>query len=152
MNSYSMNVHIAGIIYLHRITDNRANRSLLRNLELFSHLCGQKAMPNVVIATTMWDHIKEERGAMREADLKKNYWADMLAEGCTTARFDNTYESAWNIVASIIQRNSSTSLLIQQELTAGVPLANTGAGTFLRAASPVVPKGLLRRIRKGFSL
>src|SRR5882762_770031 len=98
MNSYSMNVKIAGIIYLHQITNNRANRSLLKNLKLFSRLCGQEAMPNVVIATTMWDVIKEERGAVREADLRKNFWMDMLAEGCSTARFDNTYETAWNIV------------------------------------------------------
>jgi hypothetical protein len=72
--------------------------SMLRNLELFASLCGQKAMPNVVIATTMWGKVEKEEGEQREAELKSEFWAKMQADGCKTERFENTYDSAWHII------------------------------------------------------
>ena len=68
--------------------------TLLKNLQIFTSLCGQKAMPNVVIATTMWGKVEKREGEEREEELKSDFWRDMLANGCRTERFENSYESA----------------------------------------------------------
>ena len=76
--------------------------ALLKNLQMFANLCGQKAMPNVVIATTMWDRVSKEEGNEREDELKRDFWTGMVADGCRTERFENTYDSAWCIIGSVV--------------------------------------------------
>ena len=61
-------------------------------------LCGQEAMPNVVIATTMWSEVRQERREQWEAELIKNFWKDLVNGECTVMRFEDTYDSAWHIV------------------------------------------------------
>jgi hypothetical protein len=102
-------VNLATILYLHRISDNRMSGSAMKNLQLFSRLCGQKAMPNVVIATTMWSKVEKSEGEQREIELQREFWKDMLQAGCTVKRFEDTYESAWNIVRGITQKDSDVS-------------------------------------------
>src|SRR4051794_37978067 len=45
---------LAGVIYLHRITDPRMGGSALKNLEMFQKLCGTGSLPSVILTTTMW--------------------------------------------------------------------------------------------------
>jgi hypothetical protein len=100
LRSYKGKVNIATIVYLHRIIDNRMSGSQLKNLKMFRTICGQEAMPNVVIATTMWSRLggSHAEGEMREAELIRGYWADMIAQGCRVERFQDTCESAWHII------------------------------------------------------
>ncbi|KIM71393.1 hypothetical protein PILCRDRAFT_35618, partial [Piloderma croceum F 1598] len=60
VKSYKKNANPASIIYLHGISDNRMTGSVLKKLEKFALLCGQVAVSNVVIATTMWGEINKE--------------------------------------------------------------------------------------------
>jgi len=99
-DTYKEKAKLATIIYLHKIDDNRMTGSLLKHLQTFANLCGQTTMPNVVIVTTMWGRVTEEEGARREAELKKEFWKDMVADGCKTERFENTYDSAWRVIDS----------------------------------------------------
>lgn len=92
------------------------NGSLLKNLELFINLCGQKAMSNVIIATTMWSKVCEEVGAGRESELKSGVWKEMLDVGCRTERFRDTHESAWQIVDNLIENHSGENLLLSSEM------------------------------------
>jgi hypothetical protein len=89
--------------------------SLLKNLQMFENLCGQKAMSNVIVATTMWDGVNQETGAQREIELRKDFLTDMLQSGCKTERFDGTGASAWKIVG----KNPGTTLLLQEEMCDG---------------------------------
>jgi hypothetical protein len=90
------------VVYLHRINDNGISPSLLKNLQTFTSLCGQRVIPDVVIATTMWAEVKLENGERREASLKTRLWEDMLASGCRVERFQHTYESAWQVVGELM--------------------------------------------------
>jgi hypothetical protein len=99
-------------------------------------------MPNVVIVTTMWSKVTEEEGTMREEVLKREVWKDMLGDGCKTHRFKDTYESAWHIVGSVMQNNSSTTLRIHE-------MGNVGQS--FKESKEAVPKSLVRKIRRGFS-
>lgn len=50
-------LRLAGIVYLHRITDRRLQGSVARNLRILERLVGERAFPAVVLATSMWDDV-----------------------------------------------------------------------------------------------
>jgi len=88
---------------------------------MFAKLCGPQAMPNAVIATTMWDNIWERTGVDREQELRAQFWNSMLADGCRLERFQNTYESAWDIIGE------HSSLYLPDEMGTGELLHETEA-------------------------
>ncbi|KZP32036.1 hypothetical protein FIBSPDRAFT_775451 [Athelia psychrophila] len=112
---YKEKAKLVAIIYLHRINENRMGGSLMKNLQIFSNMCGRQAMPNVVIVTTMWGEVSLSIGARREEELKVDFWNDMLANGCKIARFEDSYESAWSIVGDLLE-NRTTQVLLSAEM------------------------------------
>jgi hypothetical protein len=76
----------------------------LKNLQEFEKSCGQQRISNVIIATTMWSNVRKETGVRREEELKTSFWKGMVANGCRTERFEETYESAWFIIGSLADR------------------------------------------------
>jgi hypothetical protein len=147
--SYSKNVHLAAIIYLHRISDNRMTGSLLNNLNLFVNLCGQNAMPNVILATTMWSEVRETTAVRREDELRKGFWKDLVAAGCRIERFEGTHESAWRIIRDVLQK-SSINVIIQEEMGRdGRAVDETGASKY--ANQPRVSKSFLAGLFRLFS-
>jgi len=144
---YEGKVPLAAIIYMHKISENRMTGSLLNNLNIFKSICGKKAMPNVVIATTMWGIVGGDEGEGREEELKGDFWKEILADGCKTARFDQTYESAWHIIGSILCSNPGTTLHIQEEMTNGrKPFHETTAGSHVKTKQDKESKGLWKKI------
>ena len=127
---------VAGVIYLHEISQTRMHGTSRRNLVVFSRLCGDSALDKVILATTKWNKVEEGEGAERELDLRGMFWKKMISQGSTMFRFTGTYESAWEIVHHILQpRSLSLSLLIQRELVdLQKLLPETEAGQCLREA------------------
>jgi GTP-binding protein EngB required for normal cell division len=113
---YKGNVNLAVIVYMHKISDDRMTGSLLKNLKMFTSVCGQKAMPHVVIVTTMWGKVDKAEGSKREEELKGDFWRDILAAGCRTKRFDKTYDSAWDIISIVAQKGQGTVPLLPREI------------------------------------
>ena len=119
---YEKGIKLAGIIYLERITDNHMTGTSYRHLRLFVELCGPQAMKNVVLVTTMWDRaslrlrIARETIAARERQLFDRYWNVMLQGRASTARFENTPASAWEIVDIILRQDKAEVLLLQEEI------------------------------------
>jgi hypothetical protein len=89
--------------------------SPLRNLELFVSLCGRNAMPRVVIVTTMWKHVPQDIGEKRENELKTDFWQEMIAKGCGVRRFEDSYESAWDIIIPP-DESSQVNVLLSAEI------------------------------------
>ncbi|KAF7970688.1 hypothetical protein HWV62_23292 [Athelia sp. TMB] len=129
VKTYKNHDQLALIVYLHRISDNRMSGSPLRNLKIFASMCGQVAMPAVVLGTTMWGYIQGNDGARREQQLKDKFWADMIQSGCDVKRFADSHESAWEIVGQL-KHQANTQLAGEivdenkrlNETTAGVRL------------------------------
>lgn len=72
-------------------------------------------MENVVLATTMWGLLKDRSvGDRRQEELKEKYWRPLIACGCKTSKFDDTFESAWAIINSIVATSHPT--LLQNEM------------------------------------
>jgi hypothetical protein len=101
---------LAGLIYLHRISDNRMEGLSLLNLEVFQKLVGAEALHNVVLATTIWDTMLTieavQEANAREEELMTKYWADMLHEGSMVFRQDDRLRSAMKIIDYLISLDS----------------------------------------------
>lgn len=133
---HRMNVRLAGLVYLHRISDPRMSGSAIKNLRLFKALCGEQNYPHVVLATTMWTEIEEERaiGQQREEELRNTYWADLVQRGSKVVQHNGARESALDIVRSLTraERLRSVTLAIQRELVVeGRTLDDTDVGRIL---------------------
>ncbi len=107
----------------------------LKNLRIFEKLCG-KDFNKIVLTTTMWDKVDEETGATREKELIQDYWQTMIARGSTVKRFLYNRDSAFTILAPILEElNKKNALLLQKEMTdLGLKLNQTTAGRTLFSA------------------
>ncbi|KAG9312299.1 P-loop containing nucleoside triphosphate hydrolase protein [Chiua virens] len=107
-----------GIIYLHRITDNRMTGSAYKNLQMFGQLCGDIPLPRVHLVTTMWDIVKDKNMAeRREAELKREFWKQLLDGGASAFKFNNLPQSAQVIIDPLLDATKGREeLLLQEEL------------------------------------
>ena len=127
-SSYQGGKVLSGLLYLHRISDNRMGNSPLRLLEMFKNICGEDAFQNVILVTTMWDEVTPEQGTLREQELQCAFWKDMLALGARMERSYNTKESAEQIVSKF-RPETGRPLLMQTEMVVErKPLSETTAG------------------------
>jgi len=115
---YRGNVKLAGVIYTHRITDNRMSGSVCKNLDMFGRLCGDKAAERVRLVTTMWDKVKgQEVAESRVRQLEGNFWKPLIDAGAHHERFShNNQASAWKIVQGLTGDTEALALLLQEEL------------------------------------
>jgi hypothetical protein len=81
--------------------------SVLKNIRPFMALFGQKATPNIVIATTMWSEASREIAERREAELQRVIRKDNVLNGCRTERFGDSYKSVWDIIGSLPDQQSA---------------------------------------------
>ena len=74
--SFQDGLKLNGIIYLHRISDNRLQGSAIRSMNMFRKIIGGSVYENIILATTMWESVNIAKGEERETDLIKNskFW------------------------------------------------------------------------------
>ncbi|EED77433.1 predicted protein, partial [Postia placenta Mad-698-R] len=126
---------LSGVIYLHRISDNRIGRITMDSYRLFQKLCGNTSMSNVVITTTMWASVTEPLGR-RLPDIPKSQ--HLVHRESVKSRINarlhrhiDTAESARNIIRDILHHVPRT-LLVQQEMVdQHKPVPDTQAGNEL---------------------
>ncbi|KFY32272.1 hypothetical protein V493_00350 [Pseudogymnoascus sp. VKM F-4281 (FW-2241)] len=128
-DSYDDGFLLSGIIYLHRISDDRMEGQSLKNLRMMRKLCGTNSLKNVVLATTMWENVTESVGMERELELKQDFWKDMIEDGSTVARILTENGNEAHELVRLLLKNKPLSTLLQDELRSGKTLAQTGAGT-----------------------
>lgn len=132
---------LAGILYLHDISQTRMSGTACKNLNMFRRLCGENAEKNVVLVTTKWGCVTEDVGGSREQQLKSNpdFWQQMIENGSKDARFHGSHGSAWDAMKPILENNAvnpvAEAIRIQKELVdLGKMIPETDAGNTLRAA------------------
>ncbi|KDQ08575.1 hypothetical protein BOTBODRAFT_37867 [Botryobasidium botryosum FD-172 SS1] len=114
--SYRSGSRLTGVLYLHRITDNRVGGVSYKNMKIFEKLCGDSAMASVTLCTTMWGQIPEHIGAQREAELAANFWKGMIGKGATMRRVLDTQSSVTQVVSSLISLRRPVTLEVQREI------------------------------------
>lgn len=135
-DSYSHEIKLSGIIYLHRISDPRMPGSAKRNLLMFKKLCGPNALKNVILATTMWDKVTPKEGADRESELrsKEDFWGWMISKGSRVERHGNSRESAMRLIGTFVHQGSKITLELQHQMVnESKTLDQTDAGIELQS-------------------
>jgi hypothetical protein len=108
---------LAGVIYIHRISDSRFGGSAVEYLRMFRKLCGDGALKNVALVTSMWGDVGKE-GRAREKQLRRKYLKHVIKKGARLYRYEDTRESAEKILEKILKKKPVL-LQIQQELASG---------------------------------
>lgn len=103
--TYERNIKLSGLVYLHRITDNRMGGNPCKNVRMFGELCGELAMTQVVLVTTMWERVVPRIGEERQKELADIYWKSLVDRGSSIDRLKKaTYEEAWAVVGAVVER------------------------------------------------
>lgn len=149
--TYMDDTLLTGIILLQPINTNRVSGGERKRTRLFEKICGDDAFSRVVIATTMWDEVKDEKAfqRMQERANSNDFWGNMVKQGARVERHDDIPSSARRIVSMVCQESSPLELLIQKELAQnGCALINTTAGKQLDNNLNETCKKLLEEMRE----
>ncbi|KAF9043943.1 hypothetical protein BJ165DRAFT_1594661 [Panaeolus papilionaceus] len=131
--TFKHKILLDGVLYFHRITDNRMPGSAVQNLVTFRALVGKGLVSrNIKFVTSMhmWDLDVEGKGQVREDKLASDFWAAMLNEGAVIKQFRNSHESAREVLEGFrLEWNQKYALQLQTELVnEGQNLNATEAG------------------------
>ncbi|KAF7374716.1 hypothetical protein MSAN_00356900 [Mycena sanguinolenta] len=131
--AYASGKKLAGVIYMHRISDVRMGGISTRNFKMFRQLCGESTLRNVVIVTNMWSQVTPDVGEARERELASDerFFKPVLDKGAQMLRNQNDVPSAQAIIRYLIG-NQPKALRIQRELVdEGKDIGQTAAGAEL---------------------
>ena len=115
--TYRSGVKINGIIYLHRITDDRMRGSSMRSIRMFRKLCGESFYSNLMLGTTCWSLTSEEDGAKKEKELMmdQNFWRGFISKGAQFVRIPDDGYDAKELVYDLARLEPAI-LQIQNEM------------------------------------
>jgi len=131
------NVWVTGVLFLHRINDNRFSQTADRVSIMLKNLCGDAAMSHLMLCTTMWDRVPEEEGYEHFDELcETGAWKEMISKGAGTAIISsmnsNAKAEAEKIVSQLIKNAAPVQVAIQDEIVRqGKKPAETSAGQVL---------------------
>lgn len=124
---------IVGLLYLHPITEVRMKGSARKNLILFGKIVGMRNMSKTILVTTKWHKDNEAMSGTfesRERELVENanFWKPLLDRGSSTIRFNDTMDSALQIVSSLCGSGGFIPQLVDETVNRRMPLEYTAAG------------------------
>lgn len=132
VTQYLLGISLKGIIYFHRITDNKMQGSALRYFRMFQSLCGDHALGNVVLVTTMWNQLKDRAlGLRRDQQLRDEFWSLMEDKGSCITSFDGSAEMAETIVYMLLDKPSIVLDIQREVVDEGRRLGKTSAGRLI---------------------
>ena len=115
LNRYERGFGLAGVIYVHRISDKRFTGMARRNFSRFRGLCGDETLKNVILVTNMWTRGPRDINEAREHELSTELFKPALDDGAQLIRHYDTTQSAYDIIRRIMKNHPAVSE-IKQEL------------------------------------
>ncbi|KAF7542239.1 hypothetical protein G7Z17_g11758 [Cylindrodendrum hubeiense] len=133
--SYTQNVKLNGIIYLHRITDPRMQGSAKKNLFMFKKLCGTSVLENVALISTMWEAVAQADGERREKELinTAEFWGVLIKHGAKVDRHQNIRGSAIRLLKHFVKNKQMTMSIQKEMVSENKDLDQTQAGIELES-------------------
>jgi hypothetical protein len=101
-SSFGRNIKITGILYLHRINDNRMTQPPLPHYQMFRRLCGEGFHARVLLVTTMWEKLWNQDDGERRVVVLRRHWSEMIDKGSAVVCHDGTKQSAWSVVKVLV--------------------------------------------------
>lgn len=129
--SFRKGIVLHGVIYVHRITDNRVGGLAKADFGMFRKMCGAESLQNVVIMTTMWSRVSEEEGQARAEELAEldDFFKPALEAGARLAHHKgDTVQTARNIIRPILDNHPIPLELQDDMVNKGKPVTQTEAG------------------------
>ncbi|KAF9039048.1 hypothetical protein BJ165DRAFT_362845 [Panaeolus papilionaceus] len=103
------------ILYFDRITDNRMAGTKGKALDMFKAITGDETAANITVVTTMWDRLwndrQREKANVRLEELRNNHWKEFIDNGADLLKFENTHESAMDILNQSLNGGTGTGKL-----------------------------------------
>lgn len=117
--AHERDIQLSGIIYLHRITDNRLRGTAHQGLRALKAMCGDQSLHGVVFATTMWDKVAPDlvsEAFQRHEELQTRIYNEMGETGSRIVALTAGASDAIELVEEIIRRKSRLTLAFQRQL------------------------------------
>lgn len=146
---YRTRIPLAGVIYLHRISDTRVGGASRKSIRLLEAICGPEAYPGIAVVTTMWDKLSNlSDGDKREEQLTTDpeFFGPLFhsSPSAITMRHTGARVSAEAIVQELLLRSQERPVVLQiqrQLVDENTALEDTAAGM-------IVDAGLFRQQRQ----
>ncbi|KAH7174304.1 P-loop containing nucleoside triphosphate hydrolase protein [Fusarium flagelliforme] len=125
---------LRGILYLHKITENRMTKTSQDYLRLLESIVGDDALKNVILVTTMWNTLRPEdrqQAVLREQELLNNFWSPMINKSAYNAQFLGTQESAYSLVNQLAYQESVILDIQKEVVDQDRPIIETATGMTL---------------------
>jgi len=149
---------LAGVLYLHDITQPRFSDAARMNLELLQALCGEEYFRNITIITTMWRKLSPDACDLAEEtqrQLEEDSWKPLIKHGARVIqhlegvveplvpfhdprklqKIDQQREKAKTELQDIVvyyQTSDRIRPQIQRELRANISIFKTRAGLLIK--------------------
>lgn len=106
-SSSTQNHVVAGIIYLHKISETRITEPPHKRLKTFERLCGGSLSKKVLLVTTMWpgNEADQAKALARETQIREQYWETPTnGNGPAMTRLDSQNDAAqvWHAVELLL--------------------------------------------------
>lgn len=121
-NNCDDNVWVAGIIFLHDITEDRATAYADNHAWPIKYFDSAALLEHIVLATGKWDldFVKKTRRfyEAREEKLKEMVaWKKLIVRGAELCRYEGDYESAWRTINTLLEKDAVTLQLMRKDFT-----------------------------------
>ena len=134
-------LRIAGLIYIHRISDPRMSNSSVRSIRIFEALCGASNFRAVRIVTTMWDVLTADNARdaaiEREQSLQNrdDFFGSLVKGEARFHRHGCKDTNSLKVIESLLNYGRPVKLAIVREMREGhgTTLLETSAGRYLQA-------------------
>ena len=107
---------LAGIIYVHRISDKRFDRIAGLDINMSLELFCEPRLKNFVLITNAWSEVTRDIGEAHENKISGETFRDILRKGAQMVRHDNTTQSAHDIIRRIMGNRSAASRIQQEDV------------------------------------
>lgn len=106
---------VQGVIFLHDISETRFSGSQRTTLSILKQICGDKALGNVIVGTTMWNSTNPKKLSeqkIRENAIKTEHWIGIHK---IIRLPEDDRDAAASIVTELLSK-PPVPLLVQQEM------------------------------------
>ncbi|KAF3915288.1 hypothetical protein AA313_de0201643 [Arthrobotrys entomopaga] len=123
---------LTGIIYVHDVSKEKMGGTSHKSLKTFQKLVGDTSLKNVVLVTTHWRNFFYSAQQQREEELRRTFWASMIARGSEIVSHDGSRKSARRIVQNMLNRKPITIKIVDEMVNDGKRFEQTEAGSTVK--------------------
>lgn len=115
LDRYENGSMLAGIIYMHRISDRRFTGVAGHNFDMLRKLCGESALENAILVANTWGEDSLSLGDTAALDPILQFFKPATDKGAQLTRHRNTTQSAHDTMRCVVN-NRPIPLQIQRDL------------------------------------